>query len=35
MMSQTSQVYAHLNESTEKPEVSRFSETVSLSLIHI
>ena len=29
MMSQTSQVYAHLNEPTEKPEVSRFSETVS------
>lgn len=28
-MSQTSQVYAHLNEPTEKPEVSRFSETVS------
>lgn len=29
MMIQTSQVYAHLNEPTEKPEVSRFSETVS------
>ena len=29
MMSQTSQVYAHLNEPTEKPEISRFSETVS------
>ena len=28
-MSQTSQVYAHLNEPVEKPEVSRFSETVS------
>lgn len=28
-MSQTSQVYAHLNEPTEKPEISRFSETVS------
>ena len=30
-MSQTSQVYAHLNEPTEKPEVSRFSEAVSRS----
>ncbi len=29
MMSQTSQVYAHLNEPAEKPEVSRFSEVVS------
>ena len=28
-MSQTSQVYAHLNEPAEKPEVSRFSEAVS------
>ena len=28
-MSQTSQVYAHLSEPAEKPEVSRFSETVS------
>ena len=28
-MSQTSQVYAHLNEPAEKPEVSRFSETMS------
>ena len=28
-MSQTSQVYAHLNEPAEKPEVSRFSEVVS------
>lgn len=28
-MSQTSQVYAHLNEPAEKPKVSRFSETVS------
>ena len=28
-MSQTSKVYAHLNEPTEKPEMSRFSETVS------
>lgn len=28
-MSQTSQVYAHLNETAEKPEVSRFSEAVS------
>ena len=25
-MSQTSQVYAHLNEPAEKPEASRFSE---------
>ena len=28
-MSQTSQVYAHLNEPAEKPEASRFSEAVS------
>ena len=30
-MSQTSQVYAHLNEPAEKPEASRFSEAVSRS----
>ena len=34
-MSQTSQVYAHLNEPAEKPEASRFSEAVSRSSAYV